>query len=396
MTNKEGMTNRAFPAPQRGLSLGGPRLSPPLRTSLAVQEFVRGNITLPQASTLAGMESADFIDLLSGLWSTGAEANPRISVVVPVYNEEENLPILHERLCQVLSAVGSFEIVFVDDGSRDGSVTVITALQRHDPRVKLVRFSRNFGHQAALSAGIDHACGDAVILMDADLQDPPELLPELLAKWEAGYHVVYAVRQKREEGMFKRVSAGLFYRILRRVSDVDIPVDAGDFCLMDRKVADVLRQLPERNRFLRGLRSWAGFKQVGVPYKRPARHAGEVKYTLRKMVNLASNGVMAFTSLPLRLASFLGVLTATAGIGYLGVALFTRFVNGSTIRGWTSIVAVVLIVGGAQLMVTGVLGAYIARIYEETKGRPMYVLADALDQVDPTLAESMSVHQHQE
>jgi len=377
------MTNLVFPVPESGAPFGGFDTILPARIALAAREYTRGSVTLAEASVLAGMEPAAFSELLSH-----PSAGPRISVVVPVYNEEENLPLLHERLRRALAGI-SFEIVFVDDGSRDRSVPIIGDLQRVDPSVRLVRFSRNFGHQAALSAGIDHARGQAVILMDADLQDPPELLPELLAQWEAGYEVVYAVRQKRDEGVFKRATAGLFYRTLRWISDVDIPVDTGDFCLMDRKVVDVLRRLPERNRFLRGLRSWAGFRQVGVTYERPARYAGEVKYTLRKMVKLASDGVMAFTSLPLKLASFLGVLTAAGGLAYLGIALFTRFVHGSTIRGWTSIVAIVLIVGGAQLMVTGVLGAYIARIYEETKARPMYVLIDAVPSADDKSSASL-------
>ena len=373
------MMNAAFPFPEPGVSLHGSGPSLPLRTTLAVREFVRGNVTLPEASRLAGMDSAGFIELLSELeWlgprSTGR--SPWVSVVVPVYNEEKNLTVLYERLCRVLSGVPSFEILFVDDGSRDGSAAIIAELQCRDPRVKLLGLSRNFGHQAALSAGIDHACGDAIILMDADLQDPPELLPVLLAQWEAGYEVVYAVRQKRDDGLFKRATAGLFYRLLRRMSYLDIPLDAGDFCLMDRKVAEVLRRLPEKNRFLRGLRSWAGFKQVGVAYERPPRHAGEPKYTLRKMVRLAADGVMAFTALPLRLVSFLGVLTASAGMAYLGVAVFARVLTGSIPRGWTSLVAITLIIGGAQLIVTGLLGAYIARIYDETKARPMYVLAD--------------------
>jgi dolichol-phosphate mannosyltransferase len=385
------MTDVAIP--QSHTAIIGPDPSESLRARLAVRDFIKGDLTLAEACVLAGLEAVDFAELLSEPAGHGAPdyaTPPRVSVVVPVYNEEENLPLLHERVRRALSTVDSFEIVFVDDGSRDGSVSVISDLQSRDPSIRLVRFSRNFGHQAALSAGLDHARGDAVILMDADLQDPPELLPELLNQWEAGYDVVYAVRQKREEGLFKRASARLYYRMLRKVADVDIPVDTGDFCLMDRKVVEVLRKLPERNRFLRGLRSWIGFRQVGVAYERPARHAGEVKYTLRKMFKLASDGIMAFTSMPLRLASFLGVLTAAAGMAYMVVALFDRFVRHSTTQGWASLVAVVLVVGGAQLIVTGVLGAYIARIYEETKARPMYIVDRNGADVFPVLGQISS------
>jgi polyisoprenyl-phosphate glycosyltransferase len=354
--------------------------APRLRATLAVREFVLGRLSMAEAGQLAGLGVPEFIDLLVRFESLEAveteEPTPRISVVVPVFNEEDNLEPLHTRLAKVLEPLGSYEIVFVDDGSSDRSVPIIFELQRRDAGVKLLRLSRNFGHQAAITAGIEAARGDALVLMDCDLQDPPELLPELVQRWESGYEVVYAVRQKRAETLFKRGTAAVFYRLLRALSNVSIPVDAGDFCLLDRKVADVLRQLPEKNRFLRGLRSWAGFSQVGVPYDRPARHAGEAKYTTRKMAKLALDGVMSFTSLPLKLASYLGFLTAAGGLAYLGLAVFARLTTGALLDGWTSLVAIILIIGGAQLLVTGFLGAYIARIYDETKGRPMYVIAE--------------------
>jgi len=360
------------------------------RADLAVREFVAGNISLVEASQVAELTVPEFADLLdvSGAFrpaddeaTSGAAEDgpaPRLSVVIPVYNEQENLHALHDRLATVLSTLGTYEILFVDDGSRDRSVPIALDLQTKDVGVKVIRFSRNFGHQAALSAGLDAARGECVILMDADLQDPPELLPSLVAQWEEGFEVVYAVRRQRDEGFFKRSTAALFYRLLRKLANVDIPVDTGDFCLLDRKVVDVLRDLPEKNRFLRGLRSWAGFRQVGVPYDRPARHAGEAKYTMRKMVKLALDGVMAFTSLPLRLASYLGFLTTGAGFVYLAVAIAARLTAGEFPNGWTSLVAIILIIGGAQLMMLGVLGAYVARIYEETKDRPMYVVAETL------------------
>ena len=358
-----------------------------VRARLAVREFVLGRLSLPDSVRLAGVPEAEFIDLLGTLDSLdpvaapageAAPARPRLTIVVPVFNEQENLPVLHDRLRAVLSGLGSYELLFVDDGSHDRSVEVILELQRTDPGVKVLRLSRNFGHQAAISAGIAAAQGEAVVLMDCDLQDPPEVLPRLVEQWEAGYEVVYAVRQTRDEKLFKRSTAAVFYRLLRSVSQVEIPVDAGDFCLIDGKVAAVLRNLPEKNRYLRGLRSWAGFRQVGVPYDRPPRHAGEAKYTTRKMVKLALDGVMSFTSLPLKLASYMGFITAAAGIAYLGLAVFARLSTGSLPNGWTSLVAIILILGGAQLIVTGFLGAYIARIYDETKGRPMYVVAETL------------------
>ncbi|MGH9034959.1 MAG: glycosyltransferase family 2 protein [Acidimicrobiia bacterium] len=352
-----------------------------LRPALALREFVSGQLDLPDACQLGGLTGPEFIDLLARLETLAVDPSlpatgpaPRLSVVIPVYNEEDNLGPLHERLAPVLAALGSYEIVFVDDGSADRSVSVVHELQRRDANVRLIQFSRNFGHQAALSAGLDAAGGDAVVFMDADLQDPPELLVQLFDRWEQGFEVVYAVRQQRDEGLFKKATAALFYRLLRSVSDVEIPLDAGDFCLMDRKVADVLRALPEKNRFLRGLRSWAGFRQVGVLYDRPARHAGETKYTLPKMAKLAVDGVMAFTSLPLRMASFLGFLTVAAGLAYLAVAVGARLTSGTFPNGWTSLVAIILLIGGAQLVVLGVLGAYVARVYEETKQRPMYVI----------------------
>lgn len=362
-----------------------------LRERLALREFTEGRLSLAESSEVAGGTLSGFVALLEHLEagritldtpalsaSEETDPAPRISVVIPVYNEQDNLGVLHERLSRVLAPLGSYEVLFVDDGSADASVPIILDLQRQDAGVKLLRFSRNFGHQAAITAGIDAARGDAVILMDSDLQDPPEVLPRLVEQWEQGFEVVYAVRERRDEGIIKRATASVFYRTLRALADVDIPVDSGDFCLLDRKVADVLRSLPEKSRFLRGLRSWAGFRQVGVPYARPARHAGEAKYTARKMLKLAFDGIVSFTNLPLKLASFLGFGTAFAGFTYLALAVVSRLSTGSLPQGWTALVAIILILGGAQLIVMGFLGSYIARIYEETKGRPMYVVAETV------------------
>lgn len=349
-----------------------------LRRSVAFGGFVDGSLTAEQASDLAGISVQELHGILRlSLERTAVPSSadaPLLSVVIPVYNEEENLPTLLGELLPVLREFGTYEVVFVDDGSSDASVDIILRQRDADPRIKLLELSRNFGHQAALSAGLDHATGQAVAFMDADLQDPPDLLREFVLRWQAGQEVVYAVRTKRKESAFKRAGYWTFYRLLRRLADIEIPLDTGDFCLMDRKVVDALVALPEKSRFLRGLRTWVGFRQEGVVYERPARHAGEVKYTLRKLIRLAVSGLLAFTSTPLRLASYLGFLTAFLGVVYLGVAVVARVLAGRVPAGWTSIIAITLIVGGSQLLVTGVLGEYVAKIYEETKRRPVYLV----------------------
>lgn len=381
----------ASPPVFTGAAADRPEDTTDFRANLALREFVLGNLTLPAASQVAGRTEDDFIALLArsdlstfrppddSVSSPGEERiPPRVSVIVPLHNEEENLQPLHARLSTVLAPLGRYEIVFVDDGSRDRSVQIVFDLQRQDPAVKLVRLTRNFGKEAALAAGMDTARGEAVIVMDADLQDPPEVLPDLVRQWELGFEVVYAVRRKRKESLWKRAGYHMFYRVMRLVADVEMPLDAGDFCLMDRRVVDVVRRLPEKNRFMRGLRSWAGFDQTGVEYERPVRYAGDTKFTLRKLVKTAVEGLMAFTSAPLRLAAYVGCLAAAAGMLFLGAAVYDRFA-GHTPDGWTSLVSIALLLGGTQLIVTGVLGAYIARIYEETKRRPMYVIEGTYD-----------------
>lgn len=324
-----------------------------------------GRLTRAEAVMLAqGREGA----------AVGRPARPRISFVIPMFNEEDNLPYLLEVLRGVCGRLPSYEVIFVDDGSSDRSAQMVLDAHRNDPCIKLIQLSRNFGHQAALTAGLERSSGEAVVLMDADLQDPPALVETFIERWQEGNEVVYAVRRKRKEGTAKRASYFVFYRTLRKLADIEIPLDSGDFCLMDRRVVDALNALPERSRFLRGLRTWVGFHQVGVDYERPARHAGEVKYTLRKLIRLAITGLLAFTSAPLRLASYLGFLTALAGTIYLGVALVARVVVGQVPAGWTSLIAIVLLLGGVQLIVTGVLGEYLAKVYEETKRRPAYVV----------------------
>ena len=349
-----------------------------LRRSVAFGGYVDGSLDEDQAASLAQISVEELHGLIARTAQRLADPAPPdaplLSVVVPVYNEEENLTTLLAELLPVLRALGTYEVILVDDGSVDASVDIILRHRENDPCVKLIELSRNFGHQAALSAGLEHATGRAVAFMDADLQDPPDLLREFVRRWEAGSEVVYAVRTKRKESAFKRAGYWTFYRLLRRLADIEIPLDTGDFCLMDRKVVDALVGLPETNRFLRGLRTWVGFRQEGVVYERPARHAGEVKYTLRKLVRLAVSGLLAFTSTPLRVASYLGFTTAVLGVLYLAVALVARVVAGRVPAGWTSIIAITLVLGGAQLIVTGVLGEYVAKVYEETKRRPVYLV----------------------
>jgi dolichol-phosphate mannosyltransferase len=301
---------------------------------------------------------------------------PILSVVLPVYNERENLDPLVSRLIPVLQKAtrGSFEVVFVDDGSRDGSSEILDALNARDNRLKAIHFSRNFGHQAALQAGLDRATGDAIIMMDSDLQDPPEIIDHFLEQWRSGYEVVFALRKHRKEGFFKKAAYAIFYRTMRAISEIDVPLDAGDFCLMDRKVVDTLISLRERNRFLRGLRSWVGFRQIGVAYERNARNAGVPKYTLRKLIHLALSGYVGFSALPLRAAAWLGFIAAGAGFVLALWSLVTKILDIPSPRGWASTVAVILFVGGVELFMLGVIGEYLGRVYDEVRQRPLYIV----------------------
>jgi polyisoprenyl-phosphate glycosyltransferase len=304
-----------------------------------------------------------------------------ISAVVPVFNEEGSLGELHRRITSVLGALDvPYELVLVDDGSRDRTTAIIAELCADDARVRAVHFSRNFGHQAALAAGLQHASGRAVIVLDADLQDPPELIPELLAHWRNGYQVVYAQRRKRErEGLVKRGAAFLFYRILSRITRFEIPADTGDFCLMDRTVVDLLNAMPERNRYVRGLRAWVGFRQTAVPFDRPPRYAGEPKYTFGGSFGLALNGILALSKFPLRVATYFGLAVSLAsfvlGIWYVVQRLAGR---ADLVRGWASIVVIVLFLGGVQLLTIGIIGEYLSRIYDEVKQRPLYVVRERI------------------
>jgi glycosyltransferase involved in cell wall biosynthesis len=301
-----------------------------------------------------------------------------LSVVVPVWNEERVLPVTAARLRSVLDQSGvAWEVVFVDDGSVDGGPAILDALRADDARFGVIRLSRNFGHQVAITAGLEHARGACVAVMDADLQDPPELLLAMLAHWRDGYDVVYGVRASRaRDGWFKRSSAALFYRLIRSLTAVDLPVDTGDFRLMSRRVVDVMRALPERNRFVRGLVAWVGFRQIGVAYDRAPRAAGVTKYPLRKMARLGADAVFSFSTVPLQLAVWLGFLVSTSCFVYAGYAAFAKLWWGLTVPGWASQMVVTLLLGGAQLVCLGIIGEYIGRIYDEVKRRPLYLVAD--------------------
>ncbi len=308
-----------------------------------------------------------------------ADQTPTLSVVIPIFNEEETLSRLYDRLSSALVATGeTFEVLFVNDGSRDRSESMLREFHARDPRFKSIHFSRNFGHQTAITCGIDHARGKAVVVMDGDLQDPPEVLPDLLARWRDGYEVVYAVRQKRKEGVVKRAAYKAFYWLLRKVSYLDIPLDSGDFSLIDRRVVDILASMPERNRFVRGLRTWAGFRQIGYEYAREARFAGESKYNLAKLMKLAFDGLVSYSYVPLRLVSNVGLLVSLTALVYMGYLLVARMFGGTPIEGWTSTVVILLFLGGVQLLSLGVIGEYVGRIFEEVKHRPHYVVRERI------------------
>lgn len=312
-----------------------------------------------------------------------------ISVVVPVYNEAEGITHFHERATAALSRIEGcdFELVYVDDGSRDGSYEIMSKFAAGDPRVRIVKFSRNFGHQIAITAGLDYARGDAVVFIDADLQDPPELIAELVAKWREGFDVVYARRAKRPgETAFKLFTAAFFYRLLRSVANVDIPPDVGDFRLLSRRVADVLRGMTEKDRYIRGLVSWIGFKQTAVLYNRDERYAGETKYPLRKMIKFALDGITSFSSAPMRIATWMGNIVSALAFLYL-VVVIAQALLGYTVPGFASIMIAVLFLGGVQLICLGILGEYLGRVFNEVKPRPIYIVQEVAETVAPAAAQ---------
>jgi len=301
------------------------------------------------------------------------------SIVAPIYNEIENLHEFYRRIKEVMDSTNEeWELVLVDDGSTDGSTEKIRELARSDNRVRPVIFARNFGHQIAVTAGLDYARGDAVVIIDADLQDPPEVILELAEKWREGYEVVYAVRAEREgESWFKKFTASLFYRIIFLITDVKIPLDTGDFRLLDRKVVDVMNSMRERHRFLRGMAAWVGFKQIGVEYKRAARHAGVTKYPFKKMFALALNAITSFSYFPLQVATYIGFFSAGIAILAIPVVIIMRMTGSQAFFGQATTLISVLFLGGVQLISLGVLGEYIGRLYDEAKGRPLYIVSEA-------------------
>ncbi|PLS68233.1 MAG: glycosyltransferase [Cyanobacteria bacterium M5B4] len=301
---------------------------------------------------------------------------PNISIVIPVFNEQEVLSQLYERLHSCMMHLGvDYEVIFINDGSTDNTESIIKDFIEINKSIKLINFSRNFGHQAAISAGIDIALGKATIIMDSDLQDPPELIPSLIEQWKSGFQVVYAKRRKREqESVIKSSFAFLYYRLLNQLAEIAIPLDAGEYCLIDRQVVIALRNLPERVRYIRGLRSWVGFNQTYVEFDREPRQGGESKYNFIKSLRLGIDGLVAFSRFPLRVATFLGIVASVVSLIMVGLVIYWRFVDNSPLVGYAIILVVTFFLGAVQLITIGILGEYVGRIYEEVKMRPLYII----------------------
>jgi dolichol-phosphate mannosyltransferase len=301
------------------------------------------------------------------------------TIIIPIYNEEKILPELRTRLMAATAPLDvPVEVIFIDDGSHDGSYALMSTMHAEDPRIKVIRLSRNFGHQIAISAGLDEARGDAVVLMDGDLQDPPEILPEMIRLWKEGFHVVYTVKRSRKENPLKRLAFTSFYRILHALSTIRIPMDAGNFSLMDRQVADVLRAMPERNRYISGLRAWAGFQQTAIYYDRDPRFAGKPQMSFGRLFQLALDGIFSFSNVPLRLAVYFGMIAAAISFAGGFYVIYAKLFTNQAILGWASTILSILFVGGMILVTLGVIGEYIGRIYEEVKKRPLYVIRDKI------------------
>lgn len=316
----------------------------------------------------------------------GARTLELLSVVAPVFNEEATIERFYARVCNALEGI-EFEVVLVDDGSTDGSARVLSELASGDPRVHVVFLSRNFGHQTALTAGLDHARGDAVVMLDADLQDPPELITRMLDHWRAGCDVVYAVREQREgESHFKLSTARLFYALFDKLAHVELQQNSGDFRLLDRRPLDALLSMRERSRFLRGMTVWVGYRQAAVPYRRDPRHAGETKYTVAKMLRFSLDAISSFSDRPLQLATLLGFMISTLAFIAIPIVVILRIL-GSYLPGFSSLTIVVLLLGGIQLIAIGIIGEYVGRIYDEVKGRPLYLVRSRLNMPDDEVSE---------
>ena len=306
---------------------------------------------------------------------------PLLSIVIPCYKEEQVLKETHKCLSQVLVKLQDYdyELMYVDDGSSDQTLPLLRQIQRNDLHVRVISFSRNFGHQVAVTAGLEHCKGDAVVIIDADLQDPPEVIPEMLSLWRKGADVVYGVRAEREgESKFKRLTAKIFYRVINRLSDIPIPLDTGDFRLMDRRAVEALLSMPERDLFIRGMIAWVGFRQEAIQYRRAARFAGETKYPLKKMIRFATDGILSFSLVPLRIATWMGLTAAALSLLGIIYALVIRLMTDRWVAGWTFLLITILFLGGIQLVFLGVIGEYLGRVYGEVKRRPRYLLKERI------------------
>ncbi len=301
-----------------------------------------------------------------------------LSVIIPVFNEEKNIALLHQRLTEVIQKIsGSYELVFVNDGSRDQTLPLVKGIAAADPHVKYINFSRNFGHQIAVTAGLDYCNADAIVIIDADLQDPPELITDMYAKMKEGYDVVYAKRKSRQgETFMKKMTAKIFYRLLQRITSVNIPVDTGDFRIISHKIVKVLKQMPEQQKYLRGQIAWAGYRQTYIEYERQQRHAGETGWPYRKMIRFALDGITSFSNFPLKFATASGIIVFVISFLLMLYALYSRFVTKEFVAGWTSLMLVVLFIGGIQLLSIGIIGEYISRMSANVRNRPLYIVED--------------------